>query len=381
MPVSVALSLTPPNPLPPNPGPVTVHWQTQDGSAVAPTDYTASSGDVTWPGGTNGPNPTPVTIPINADPALTGPVSFTVKFTSVDATFTGGGTATITIVPVGSTIPLLSIVDASVEKHGGSVPVLVNVKPAGTSTVTVDYATADGTDANAARAGVNYTAKSGTLTFGPGQTTATIPITILANNVVEPDRDFTVTLSNATGGALIAVGSATVTILNDVVIKTPPPIIPKKTPTTQTAPTGVPTTQPKTPGKDHNVLVKMLTGTSRVDAKGHAPFQLSCPSIVIRSCVGTAVFDVGVRVKVGKKFVVRTVHVATGSYTINFGKTGSFTAKVSAAGMKLLVAAKRMKVKATLTAHDASGAKGVTAWIVSLQATAPAKKKPVVKKK
>ena len=139
VPVSVQLTLTPPTPQPSNPGPVTVHWQTQDGAgaaaATAPADYTAASGDVTWPAGTNGPNPTPITISINANPARTALGTFTVAFTSSDATFVGGGTATITIVPPGSTVPLISIADASAAKHAGSVGVSVHMTPAASGPV------------------------------------------------------------------------------------------------------------------------------------------------------------------------------------------------------------------------------------------------------
>jgi Calx-beta domain len=382
VPVSVPLSLTLASPLPSSPQPVSVQWQTQDGTAKAGTDYTANSGTITWPAGSNGPNPTPVTIAITPDPAATAPISFTVAFTSSDATFVGGGTATITIVPPGSTIPLISVADTSVEKHGGSVPVIVTMSPASTTgTVTVDYATADGTGANAAVAGTNYTARSGTLTLGKGATTTTITVPIIPNQLVEPNRSFTVNLTNATGGAAIAVGSATVTILNDVATQIKPPVLtPKKVPT-QKQPVAQPTTQPKTPGKDHFVLVQVLTGTSHVDAKGRAPLTISCPSIVIRSCVGTAVFDIGVRQKVGKKFVVKTMHVAKAAFSLNFGKTGTLTATLTPAGLKLLLAAKRMKVKATISSHDASGAQGVTAWLVSLQAPPPVKTKPVTKKK
>ncbi len=122
----------------------------------------------------------------------------------------------MTIVPAGSTVPFISIADASAAKHAGSVPVVVHMTPASTGAVTVDYATADGTDANAAKAGTNFTATSGTLSFAPGATSKTINVPIIANELVEPNRDFTVNLANATGGAAIGVGSGPVTILNDV---------------------------------------------------------------------------------------------------------------------------------------------------------------------
>ena len=59
-------------------------------------------------------------------------------------------------------------------------------------TITVDYATQDGT----AKAGTDYTAKSGTLTFAPGQTTATISVPITNHNLASETEAFNVVLSN-----------------------------------------------------------------------------------------------------------------------------------------------------------------------------------------
>ena len=71
-------------------------------------------------------------------------------------------------------------------------------------TVTVDYATSDGT----ATAGSDYTAQSGTLTFSPGEATKIISIPI-ANDSVDDDREtVTLTLSNASSGAAIRDGEA-----------------------------------------------------------------------------------------------------------------------------------------------------------------------------
>jgi hypothetical protein len=373
-PVSVNLTLNAPTPLPTTPQPVDVHWQTVDGTAKAGADYTAASGDITWPAGQYGPNPTPVTVTVNANPANTSPVTFSVAFTSADATFGSGGTATITIVPPGSTVPLLTIANASVKKHGGSVPVNVSLTPAATGVVTVDWTTADGSGSNAAVAGKNYTAGHGTLTFQAGETAKTISIGIIANNAVEPDRNFTITLSNATGGATIATGTATVTILNDVTPVVQPPVI---TPKPLQKPKPLPAQQPPSNTSTHFVLVQMQTGTSKVDQKGRAVFKITCPTVAVGACKGTAIFEVRVKQKVGKaktkakKTVLVTVRVANGSYSVARGHSGTFTAKLTTAGMKLLRTYKRMQVKATLTSKDAAGAKGVTAWLVSLQAPPP----------
>ena len=62
--------------------------------------------------------------------------------------------------------------------------------------VQVDYRTQDGSGANGAHAGVDYVATSGTLYFAPNQMTATIAVPILGNNIFQPDKTLTVTLSN-----------------------------------------------------------------------------------------------------------------------------------------------------------------------------------------
>ncbi len=381
-PVSVALTLQQPTPLPTSPAPVTVQWTTQDGTAKAGIDYTAASGSVTWPAGGTGPNPTPITINVKSDPALTGPVSFTVVFTTDDATLSGDGTATVTIVPQGSTVPLLSIANASAPSKSGSVNVPVTLNPAASGVVTVGYATSDGT----AQAGANYTATSGTLTFAAGQKSQTISVPITANTQSSPDRDFTVMLSNATGGAVLGNASADVTIVNDFGATVSPPVItiPKKP---LVHPTQQPATQPPaSSNQTHYVLVQVRTGTAQFDAKGHAQIMVSCPSVAAKTCTGTAAFDVRVKQTVvkGKKkaTVLKTVRVANGSFALVSGKTSKFTAKLTTTGAKLLALYKQIQVKATLTSKDASGAKGVTAWLVTFQAPkTPAKPKVAAKPK
>jgi hypothetical protein len=73
--------------------------------------------------------------------------------------------------------------------------------------LTVNYATADGT----ALAGINYTATSGTLTFAPGVTTATIAVPILDSGSQTAPLTFTLSLSNPEG-ATLSRGQATGTI-------------------------------------------------------------------------------------------------------------------------------------------------------------------------
>ncbi|HEX2699053.1 MAG TPA: ELWxxDGT repeat protein [Acidimicrobiales bacterium] len=79
-----------------------------------------------------------------------------------------------------------------------------------TSTVTVDYSTADGT----AVAGSDYTAKSGTLTFTPGITTLSVKVPVTGDTADEVDESFTLVLATASGAAIVY-GNAVGTIVDD----------------------------------------------------------------------------------------------------------------------------------------------------------------------
>jgi poly(3-hydroxybutyrate) depolymerase len=74
--------------------------------------------------------------------------------------------------------------------------------------VSVDYATANGTATN----GLKYTAVSGTLAFGAGETNQTIAVPILNEGFVEGTKTFQVILSNPTNAVLGARPTATVLI-------------------------------------------------------------------------------------------------------------------------------------------------------------------------
>ncbi|MCZ8240292.1 MAG: VWD domain-containing protein [Microcystis sp. LE19-131.1A] len=84
----------------------------------------------------------------------------------------------------------------------------VTLSQASNQTVSVNYATANGT----ATAGADYTATIGTLTFAPGVTTQVINIPILNNSLNEANEIFTLALSSPTNAILGAVTAATTTI-------------------------------------------------------------------------------------------------------------------------------------------------------------------------
>src|SRR5262249_39441562 len=70
----------------------------------------------------------------------------------------------------------------------------VTLSARSTETITVAYATGDGT----ATAGSDYQAASGTLTFAPGETRKTVTVPVKGDRVGEPNETFLVTLSSPT---------------------------------------------------------------------------------------------------------------------------------------------------------------------------------------
>lgn len=113
----------------------------------------------------------------------------------------------------GPTLPTLSIADnAKLEGNSGTVSRALKVTlsaPSATS-VTVRFATANGT----AVAPSDYGARTGTLTIAAGKTVGYIGVGIVGDTVVEPNEQFTVTLSSPVG-AMIARATGTFTIQND----------------------------------------------------------------------------------------------------------------------------------------------------------------------
>ena len=104
----------------------------------------------------------------------------------------------------------LSVADArATEGEEAGIGFLVTLNRAAAEPVTVAYATADGT----ARAGEDYTATSGTLSFAPGATERTVTVALLDDARDEGEETFTLRLSDA-AGAVLDDAEATGTIEN-----------------------------------------------------------------------------------------------------------------------------------------------------------------------
>ena len=85
-------------------------------------------------------------------------------------------------------------------------------RPPTTRPVTMSYRTADGT---AKTSDSDYVAKTGTLTFAPGETTKTITIEVKGDNKKEADETFYLDLFGNSSNSLFTKNRGIGTILND----------------------------------------------------------------------------------------------------------------------------------------------------------------------
>jgi hypothetical protein len=106
----------------------------------------------------------------------------------------------------------LQLSSASAVENDGSITLQVQRVGGALGTVTVDYATSAGT----AVPGTDYVDTTGTLTWLDGDASPKpIAVTLLDDAVFDGARTFTVTLSNATGGAALGTPSSTNVTIDD----------------------------------------------------------------------------------------------------------------------------------------------------------------------
>ena len=103
----------------------------------------------------------------------------------------------------------------SVDEDAGVASLTVTRTSGSVGAVTVNYSAVSGT----ASGGSDFAVSAGFLEFADGETTQTLNISILNDTIIEGNEQFTVVLSDATGGASVDTGTATatVTIVDDEV--------------------------------------------------------------------------------------------------------------------------------------------------------------------
>ena len=189
---------------------VTVTYATSNGTATAGSDYQAKSGTLTFaPGETS----KPVTVLVNGDRVAEPNETFFVNLSGPTNATIGDGQG------VGSILddePRISISDVS-KKEGKKnqttqFTFTVTLSAAYDQPVTMSFRTADGT---AKTSDQDYVAKTGTLTFAPGETTKTITIVIQGDSKKEANETFYLDLFGNSSNSLFTKNRGIGTILND----------------------------------------------------------------------------------------------------------------------------------------------------------------------
>jgi hypothetical protein len=185
-------------------GPVTVDYTTVDGTAVAGLglDYTTTSGTLTFSAGATARQ---FRVPITPNTLEDGDRSFTIRLSAPTGGATLGtpDTASVTIKEddEGGIITFSALTFSASECAALPCEAVLQVARSGgaASNVAVDFATVDGT----ATALADYTATTGTLTFGYLQTGQKIRIPLQIEPGAQPLKSFSVILSNPRGGAIL----------------------------------------------------------------------------------------------------------------------------------------------------------------------------------
>jgi hypothetical protein len=175
---------------------ITVNYATANSSATQPSDYLSRSGTLTFPAGTTS---LPIDVPVVGDTVGEASETFFVNLSNASNASIADSQGVATI---NDTDPrALSINDVAFTEGGtgGNAVFTVTLTPAHTTTVTVAYATANGT---AVQPG-DYSSRSGTLTFAAGTTTQTISVPVINDTLDEANETFVVNLSSPTNAVIL----------------------------------------------------------------------------------------------------------------------------------------------------------------------------------
>ena len=183
---------------------VRVNYATANGTARSGQDYQAAQGALTFASGETSKTVSVATLgDALTEPAetfsltLSSPVNATLAVTSADGTI------------LDNNLSPLSVAGASGDE-GSALDFVVSTPSASTDTITVNYATKDGTAVSAQ----DYQAVQGTLTFAPGETAKTVSVMTVNDVLDEPVETFALMLSTPKK-ATLAVVSANGTITDN----------------------------------------------------------------------------------------------------------------------------------------------------------------------
>ena len=188
--------------------PVSVSYNTANGSAMAGSDFQNASGSVTFGVGETVKT---VSVVVNGDRVGEADETLLVNLTSAS-----GGAVIADGQGIGTIVddePRVTISDVSSnEGNSGTKPFTFTVSLSAASAVSINlnYATANGS----ATAGEDYDPASGSLVFSPGQTSKTVSVAVRGDRKLEGQEVFYLNLSGA-AGAFLAETQGTGVVRND----------------------------------------------------------------------------------------------------------------------------------------------------------------------
>ncbi|MBD2250600.1 M10 family metallopeptidase C-terminal domain-containing protein [Nostoc parmelioides FACHB-3921] len=188
---------------------VTVNYATANDTATAGSDYTSTTGILTFNPGETSKN---ITVAVRGDTIAEPSQTFFLNLSNpLGATIADDqGLGTITDDDANPTITIADVNLNEGNSGTSNTTFTVTLSAASEKAITVNYGTANGT----ATAGSDYTARTGTLTFNPGDTSKTFTVAVTGDTTIEANETFFVNLSNATN-ATISDNQALATIVND----------------------------------------------------------------------------------------------------------------------------------------------------------------------
>ncbi|WP_205699377.1 Calx-beta domain-containing protein [Conexibacter sp. SYSU D00693] len=315
-------------------GPVRVRYATQDREAAAPGDYAAIDGTVTFPAGTT---LVTVTARVQGDDGDEPDERFALVLSQPEGADLADGEGLATIVDDDDVAcPCLSVGDTRIVEGTGAdrraavVPITLSPTATPGTPVSVRITSAPGTAAQG-----DFGAIDEVVTFTSAQDLRLVPIQITPDADVEGDEQLTVTLSAASGAAILD-GSATVTVQDDdrdAGELLPPGSNPVATPTTGTPVTpaaglggAAPVGGSGTPALQAlKASITLPTGKARTLLAKGASVRTTCD----RAC------EVQVRITVSdalrKAMGLRSRVLTTRSATLRAGKAGTVRTTFSSA--------------------------------------------------
>ena len=206
-------------------GAVTVDWRTQAQTASYGADY----GDFEWTTLTFAAGETSKTLPVSIvdDTLVEGDETFQVQLGNPTGGATLGTTTTSTVTIKDNDVATpqpgaftLGAASYSVSEGAGNVNITINRVGGSDGVVTVDWRT----QAQTASYGADYgDFEWTTLTFAAGETSKTLPVSIVDDTLVEGDETFQVQLGNPTGGATLGTTTTSTITIKDNDVATPQP--------------------------------------------------------------------------------------------------------------------------------------------------------------